>query len=480
MDKFLNKVIFFFSIILIIYVFYKSEFAHNGEARGYYLKYFLISFIFLFFSLLFFFVKENLKKNILLTFFSVYISLIFIEIILFYKIQINYHETLKYNYLKKKNPETFLKIYPSFFLEDLSLNLLPLSGMSKKQIVVCKEEKIVSTFNSDRFGFNNPDEEWDKDEIGIIMLGDSFVFGNCVNENDTISANFRKLYNKKDVNNFSVLNLGQSASGPLLQLAILREYLPKNKKINKLIWFYYEQNDLENLNKELKNPLLNNYLKDKNFTQNLNNLNEEKDLIVKRYHDQKVKNIENYISDNFAFGGLISNIIKLRNIRRFTIENKNIISSLKFYFGDNNKLNQTYLYPDKPNLHEFNFLASEKLILEFKKIAEEIKNITYANNIETYFVYIPSLYRLDNNTNLKFTDKIENKNYSAADNFFAYNRVKQIINNLDFKIIDLNSDFFLKQKKPRDFFTRSYRSHFTIKGYKKISMFIYENLNVNN
>ena len=82
--------------------------------------------------------------------------------------------------------------------------------------------------------------------------------------------------------------------------------------------------------------------------------------------------------------------------------------------------------------------------------------------------------------NLKFTDKVENKNYSAADNFFAYNTVKQIINNLNFEIIDLNSDFFSKQKKHRDFFTRSFRSHFTIKGYKKISKFIYENLNGNN
>ena len=74
--------------------------------------------------------------------------------------------------------------------------------MSKKLIVVCKEENEVSTFNSDRFGFNNPDEEWSKSDIEVFMIGDSFVNGNCVNEKHNISSNFRKFFNKKIVKIF--------------------------------------------------------------------------------------------------------------------------------------------------------------------------------------------------------------------------------------------------------------------------------------
>jgi hypothetical protein len=477
MKKFLSKFIFFLPVFLIIYVFYKSEIVHLGSKNEYYFKYYLISIILIFFSAFVFFLNEENKKKIFLIIFSVYITSLLFEILYYYNIQVNMHEAIKYTYLKKKNPDTFLKVYPSFFLKDENLDLFPLSGMSQKLIVGCKEENEVSTFNSDRFGFNNPDEEWSKSEIEVFMIGDSFVNGNCVNENYTISSNFRKFFNKKNSKNFSVINTGQPASGPLLQLSILREYLPKDKNIKKLIWFYYEQNDLENLNKELKNSILNKYFQNQNFTQNLMILNEEKDLIVKKYHDQKTKDIENFVRDNFGFTSLMQNIIKLRNVRRLTIENKETIKFINYLSGNKEKSKEIYFYPEKPNLNEFNFIADENLILKFEKIAQEIKTIAERNNIEPYFVYIPSLYRIQNNKNYKFIEKKKDKDITAADITFAYSKIKSIINNLGFYYIDLNSDFFSKTSNPEKFFTGSYRSHFTIEGYKKISIFISNNLN---
>ena len=35
---------------------------------------------------------------------------------------------------------------------------------------------IFQYFQSDRYGFNNPDKEWDSNEIELILVGDSFVF----------------------------------------------------------------------------------------------------------------------------------------------------------------------------------------------------------------------------------------------------------------------------------------------------------------
>ena len=56
-------------------------------------------------------------------------------------------------------------------------------------------------------------------------------------------------------------------NGPLIEYATLREYL--DTKVKKVLWIYYEGNDLANLENEKTNDILINYLKDLNFTQNL-------------------------------------------------------------------------------------------------------------------------------------------------------------------------------------------------------------------
>ena len=44
-----------------------------------------------------------------------------------------------------------------------------------------------------RYGFNNPDTEWDKEEIEYLLIGDSFVHGACVNRPNDISSVLRNL-----------------------------------------------------------------------------------------------------------------------------------------------------------------------------------------------------------------------------------------------------------------------------------------------
>ena len=55
----------------------------------------------------------------------------------------------------------------------------------------------------------NPDKEWDQNEIEFFLVGDSFVLGNCVNRPNDISSVLRKLSNK------SVLNIGYANNGPV-------------------------------------------------------------------------------------------------------------------------------------------------------------------------------------------------------------------------------------------------------------------------
>lgn len=47
-------------------------------------------------------------------------------------------------------------------------------------------------------------------EVEYLLVGDSFAHGNCVNENDTIARNIKKLSKKV------LINIGYAGSGPLL------------------------------------------------------------------------------------------------------------------------------------------------------------------------------------------------------------------------------------------------------------------------
>jgi len=166
-----------------------------------------------------------------------------------------------YNDLKQKEHQISVSVPPFMFIGKKN-KVLPFSGASNIKTINCNENGYYSILKSDRYGFNNPDKEWDKKEIEFIFVGDSFVYGDCVNRPNDLSSVTRSLSNK------SVLNLGQKGNGPLIMYATLREYLIKSTK--NIVWVFYE-NDITNLSMELTSDKLNNYLKDENFTQDLVN-----------------------------------------------------------------------------------------------------------------------------------------------------------------------------------------------------------------
>ena len=134
--------------------------------------------------------------------------------------------------------------------------------------------------------------------IEITILGD-LAFGCCVNRPDDISSELRKLSNKP------VINLAYPGTGPLIQYATLREYLPI--KVN-LFWFT-EGNDNENLNNELKNNQLLKYL-NINHKQDLINKQFLLDKITKNKLDAKIKIIKkNNEFNNFQFIKFLNYII---------------------------------------------------------------------------------------------------------------------------------------------------------------------------
>ena len=75
--------------------------------------------------------------------------------------------------LKKNNPKVVVDMPPFMWVDNDSL--MPLSGISNSYTIFCNENGYYNNYLSDRYGFNNPDEQWDKKEIDFVLVGDSFV-----------------------------------------------------------------------------------------------------------------------------------------------------------------------------------------------------------------------------------------------------------------------------------------------------------------
>ena len=429
LKKNFSIIILTISFFLFIYTFYKSEIIWNSDNRNFYKTYYLISSILIFFSIITFFLNEKIKQYLIISVISLVVSLYLFEIHLTIKEQRSKEQIYKvykeqtgnkwdkrsrlqiYKDLKKKNDKITLSFHPDYFVKKNYSNIpLPLSGVSNSQTIHCSENGYYSIYQSDRYGFNNPDNEWDKKEIEYLLVGDSFTHGNCVNRPNDISSVLRNLSKK------SVLNLGIRGNGPLIEYATLREYL--NTKVKKVLWIYFEGNDLVNLENEKKNKILINYLKDSNFTQNL------------KFKQNDINN-------------LLSNLIE---------ESERERESFQFKLKKFIKIHNTRLLI-LPSLTPLQALPTA----EFKKILKLMKELSNKNNSKLYFVYLPKYIRYK-------------RNYDNE----SYNLVKNIVTESNIPFIDIHKEVFEKEQNPLRLFPFELDGHYNIDGYKKVAETIYK------
>ena len=125
---------------------------------------------------------------------------------------------------------------------------LPVAGMATTTTVFCNESGEYVVYESDEHGFHNPRGIWAKQSAEIVALGDSYTHGVCVPSDKGFVAVVRSQHPK-------TINLGVNGHGPLTSLATLKEYGPILKP-KLVLWFYYEGNDLRDLDGWEKNSLL--------------------------------------------------------------------------------------------------------------------------------------------------------------------------------------------------------------------------------
>ena len=445
LSKYFLRFFLFISVIILFYIFYKSEIYWNGSLREYYFIYYFISISLILFSLSLFFLSEKLKTYtsiIILTSFStiyffegylvskIYFQQKYVDKIYFEKNNQIYDRRSKvdvYSDLSSQYDNVAMSFYPGNLIEKKNINILPLSGKSLSKTIHCNENGYYSVYDSDRYGFNNPDKEWDKDFVEFILVGDSYLQGACVNRPDDISSIIRNL------SEGAVLNLGMRANGPLLEFASLKEYYKKNTK--NIVWVYYEGNDIDDLYKELNNKILIKYLLNENFSQNLlanqNNIDEISTIEVPKRN-------KSFISNN-----PILNFLKLNQLR-YKIKVFIMMSNVSDIKDKKSKLNT---------------------ISKFKEILSLTKTFADKNNSNFIFVYLPYSLRYEIDKQDKYYETFDQKDYF---------KIKEILKDLDIKFIDTHAEIFSKRNNPLEFFPfENPETHYTSEAYKLIGELIY-------
>ena len=169
--KNLKKFSLIILLIIFIYIFYRSEIFHNSTKHEYYFRYYIIVislYLFIYFSK---YIERKINKYLIIIFISSLSSLYIFE---FYQMVNKFYanpkftieEDLKvkklslineYNNLKKQNVKNIsIFIPPRGYLDEKNESIY-LSGVSKSFTLYCEENGYYATYNSDRYGFNNPE-----------------------------------------------------------------------------------------------------------------------------------------------------------------------------------------------------------------------------------------------------------------------------------------------------------------------------------
>ena len=457
----INKIIIFFlfiSIFLLIYTHYKSAFVYDSKRISFYVIYYIASSTgILFFSFILILnktIKENIITSLITFILLAYISegiLIFLNkknpkiddiqmekerrikranlIYKNYNIEVETKSSLEFKeHLDKQGVKVFLLVSPfrmldtdgikNFSWQDSSnqpKKIYPLSGKSHKLTLGGSETGKYIIYKSDRYGFNNSDDEWDK-KIDITVIGDSNVHSNHLPREYGYAGRLKKLTNK------SVINLGIGNNGPLIELATLKEYAKKLKP-KLVLWVYCEDNDLPELKKEIKSKILSQYLKN-GFSQNLI----EKQSFIENNYDifveKRIKNRKSQVQSS-AFSIEKNNNKYLSYIK--------LIEIRKILFND--------------LINSWRNRITKEDLLNFKKVLIEAKRVTDSFNGKFYFVYLPATTRY-----ISDFDKTHLKK-----NDYYRDEVLKIAEDIDLTIIDLWKLHFQNLKDPLT--TLNFRLH---------------------
>ena len=404
---------------LILYKFFTNKYLDIEGDKFYHV---IITYSIIFISLNLILLSFH-KNNKILTysrilFFSFIFSMYLFET--FLRFQTN-EIISKYDYYLslKKNSNVTLAVPPMYHFENKEL--FSLSGIANTRTILCNENGYYSEYNSDRYGFNNPDYVWEDTSTTFLIIGDSFAHGACVNRPHDLASVIREKTKK------NTKSIAYGDNGPLIELASLIEFVTKETKF--VLWFYYEGNDLEGIEKEKENQILIKYLNQKQYSQKIKNRQSEVDSAAKIIIENEIARIKQQKKKQIGDGLLnqFKSFLRLELLRDSFIIRK-------------------ITHPKNTN-ELFNIISYAK------KITSD-----YGSNF--VFIYLPEFSR--------YTQK-------SYDNF-NYIKIKEKFENSDTLFIDANN-LFLKNNAISLFAEQKPGSHYTIEGYELLGNFITSEIN---
>lgn len=276
---------------------------------------------------------------------------------------------------------------------------IPLAGISNKLTILCNESGQWVSFKSDKHGFNNPNEMWQPNRVQIAALGDSFTQGYCVPTDKSFVGLIRQRYP-------ATLNLGISGDGPLLMLATLNEYL-LSVRPKVVLWFYYEGNDLTDLQGEMNSALVRHYLSG-DFSQDLQARQNDVDRAIvddfARHEELEKRNQMRKRENHASVADRVWQIVKLSALRH----------RLGLVGGISSEELQTAWALQNP------------MIDLFHEILWQAKNRVNGWGGKLYFVYLPTWHRFADSPN--FANNLRKE-------------VLDIVTRLDIPVIDIKPVF---------------------------------------
>ena len=320
------------------------------------------------------------------------------------------------NDYKKKKLDAFPTVHPIHFLKNKLVDkykILPLAGYPNVVTIFNNEFGYYEHYKSDRYGFNNNDYLWENENHKYVFVGDSFVHGAGIKNENSLNGIFKKK------TKIEALNLGIGGNGPLIEYATLLEYLDFDK-VKNLIWFYYSGNDLQNLSAELTTKYLSNYLND-GFSQNLIKNQNKINNFIKEYVENKIKYIEPK-KEKKGYQSLFVDSLKFSQIKK--------IISNSSYFTKNE-------------------------IYEFTNIINKINEICKKKNINFYFVHLPTYETIVN-------QKVNNSIFTNKKIIFKFLETKNI------PFIDIKSELLKQNVDPKNYYPFGLQGHFNKLGNEKI------------
>jgi len=292
---------------------------------------------------------------------------------------------------------------------------LPLGGISNRTTVLCNESGEYVIYESDEHGYNNPKGIWSTPPLQIAAVGDSAAQGQCVSSDKNLIALIKNRYP-------STVNLGMAGTGPLRNLATIREYLPTLRP-RIVLWLHYEGNDFLDLEFEKTSPILKRYLTD-GFTQHLLHKQLEVDHFLEAIVDKTLADEES--DSKYIIRSFVMEFLALSKLRM----------NLGFALG---------ISPQLPDDKEYELL---------RQILANAQRTVESWGGTLYFVYLPTTER-----------------YHSAPVFrqpLRYDQIRQrvlaIAQELRLPVVDVHGAF-TAQGTPQELFFYP-GSHYNENGYR--------------